>query len=97
MISLDEVKKLANLSRLKLSDEEMVRMQSEMTAILAYVDKLKAVAGKETGPVMSTNKNVLREDANPHAGDLYTDKLIKAAPKHQGRHVQVKKILGSSQ
>ena len=97
MITLDEVKKLASLSRLKLSDEEMVRMQHDMTAILAYVDKLKAAAGKESGPVMSTNKNVLREDVNPHAGDLYTDKLINAAPKHEPRYVKVKKILGSSQ
>ena len=88
---------MASLSRLKLSDEEMVRMQHDMTAILAYVDKLKEAAGKDTGPVMSVNKNVLREDAYPHAGDLYTDKLVKAAPKHQGRHVKVKKILGSSQ
>jgi aspartyl-tRNA(Asn)/glutamyl-tRNA(Gln) amidotransferase subunit C len=97
MISREEILKLANLSRLKLSEDEVIKMQTEMTAILAYVDKLKEVAGKETGPVMSTNKNVLREDVNPHEGDLYTDKLIKAAPKHQGRHVQVKKILGSSQ
>lgn len=97
MISREEIQKLANLSRLKLSDEEIVRMQTEMTSILAYVDKLKAAAGKDAGPVMSTNKNVLREDANPHEGDLYTDKLVKAAPKSVGRLVKVKKILGSSQ
>lgn len=97
MISLDEVKKLAGLSRLKLSDEEMARMQHDMTAILAYVDKLKSAAVKETRQAMSTGKNVLREDVHPHEGDLYTDRLVKAAPRHQGRHVKVKKILGSSQ
>mgnify|MGYP000219586584 CR=1 FL=1 len=97
MITREEVIKLANLSRFKLSDEEVTMMQTDMTAILAYVDKLKTAVGKETGPIMSVNRNVMREDASPHAGDLYTDKLIKAAPKSEGRLLKVKKILGSSQ
>jgi len=101
MISREDIVKLANLSRLSLSDEEIVRMQGEMTNILAYVDKLKSAAGKETGPVMSVNKNVMREDANPHEGGIYTDKLIGLAPKKaetpDGKFVKVKKILGGSQ
>ena len=97
MITREEIVKLANLSRLKLSDSEIERMKGEMTSILAYVDKLKDAIGKETGPVMSVNKNVLREDANPHAGGLYTKKLIDLAPKKDGAFVKVKKILGGSQ
>jgi len=97
MISRVEIEKLASLSRLKLSDEEIVRMQGDMTSILAYVDKLKTVTGKDTGPVMSVNKNVLREDADSHESGLYTEKLIKAAPKSDDDYVKVKKILGSSQ
>lgn len=100
MISRDEIVKLANLSRLKLSEEEITRMQGEMTAILAYVDKLKSapVALEAMGaPVMSTNKNVLREDANTHAPGVFTDKLIALAPKKEetkdGKFVKVKKIL----
>ena len=101
MITREEVIKLANLSRLKLSDEEIDRMQKDMGAILSYVDKLKEVVGTETGPVMSVNKNVMREDKNPHPGGVYTKKLIELAPKHEenkdGMYVKVKKILGSSQ
>jgi len=104
MISCDEIVKLANLSRLKLSEEEIVRMQGEMTNILAYVDKLKAapIAAEKMGaPVMSTNKNVLREDANAHEGGIFTEKLVGLAPKKEktseGWYVKVKKILGGSQ
>lgn len=92
-ITKEEIVKLASLSRLQLSDEEIERMQGEMGAILAYVDKLKTATGKETGPVMSVNKNVMREDANPHESGAFTEKLIKLAPKHKDNFVEVKKIL----
>ncbi len=97
MISRAEIEKLANLSRLKLSEEEIVRFQGEMDAILAYVDKLKTATvnknGREAEPVMSVNKNVMREDVNPHESGAYTDKLVKAAPRHDGSYIKVKKIL----
>lgn len=93
MITRTEIEKLAALSRLKLSEEELSRMESDMGSILAYVDKLKAAIGSEAGPVMSANKNVLREDKDPHEGGIYTKRLVEAAPKHQGEYVEVKKIL----
>jgi len=71
-------------------------MQKDMGSILAYVDKLKSAQGTESGPVMSVNKNVLREDINPHAGGVYTKKLIDLAPKKEGTLFKVKKILGGS-
>jgi aspartyl-tRNA(Asn)/glutamyl-tRNA(Gln) amidotransferase subunit C len=101
MISREEIVKLASLSRLKLSEDEIGRMQTDMTSILAYVDKLKSAKGVETGPIMSVNKNIMREDSNPHEGGQFTDKLIALAPKKEqtkdGKFVKVKKILGGSQ
>lgn len=93
MITREDVEKLATLSRLKLSEDEIARFQGEMSSILAYVDKLKAVTGPESGPVMSVNRNVLREDANPNESGIYTRRLVDLAPDHQGDHVKVKKIL----
>lgn len=101
MITREEVIKLAALSRLKLSESEITQMQKDMGNILAYVDKLKEAKGVSHGPVMSVNKNVLREDVDPLPGGIYTDKLINLAPKHEktkdGVFVKVKKILGGSQ
>jgi aspartyl-tRNA(Asn)/glutamyl-tRNA(Gln) amidotransferase subunit C len=96
MITREEIIKLATLSRLQLSEEEITHMQKDMGSILAYVDKLKSATGIETGPVMSVNKNVLREDANAHVGGLYTKKIIALAPKKEGDYFKVKKILGGS-
>ena len=77
IITREEIIKLANLSRLKLSDEEIAHMQRDMGSILAYVDKLKEAKIAENDPLMSVNKNVLREDTNAHTGGIYTKKLIK--------------------
>ena len=96
MITREEIVKLATLSRLKLSDEEITHMQQDMGAILAYVDKLKSAPVSETGPMISVNKNVLREDANAHVGGVFTKKLIELAPKKEGNYFKVKKILGGS-
>jgi aspartyl-tRNA(Asn)/glutamyl-tRNA(Gln) amidotransferase subunit C len=101
MITREEVLKLAALSRLKLSEEEVAKMQADMGSILAYVDTLKSAPTAETGPALSTNRNVLRDDANAHEGGIFTDRLIALAPKKEktaeGRFVKVKKILGGSQ
>lgn len=71
----------------------MERMEGDMSSILAYVDKLKAAKVGEAGPVMSVNKNVMREDANPHEGGIYTEKLVNLSPRHEGNLIKVKKIL----
>jgi aspartyl-tRNA(Asn)/glutamyl-tRNA(Gln) amidotransferase subunit C len=99
MISREDILKLAALSRLKLSEDEVARMQGEIGSILAYVDKLKTAAPADSAPVMSVNRNVMREDADPHRGGEFTDKLIALAPKHEatkdGTFVKVKKILNT--
>ncbi len=96
MITREEIIKLAKLSRLSLSDDEITHMQKDMGAILAYVDKLKSAQGVETGPVMSRQKNVLRADENPIPAHTYTDKLLKLAPRTETLYFKVKKILGGS-
>ena len=94
MLTRQDIEKLATLSRLKLSEDEIARFQGEMSSILSYVDKLQAVTGSgDSGPVMSVNRNVLREDSNPNEGGAYTRKLVDLAPRHEGDYVKVKKIL----
>ena len=48
-ISIDEVRKVARLARLALSEEETVRMQAQLDSILGYVAEIDGldVAGVE--------------------------------------------------
>jgi len=45
-----EVKKIANLARLKLTDAEVPRLASQLSAILGYFDKLREVATEGVAP-----------------------------------------------
>jgi aspartyl/glutamyl-tRNA(Asn/Gln) amidotransferase C subunit len=60
-ISLTEVKKVAGLANLSLSDTELRKYQKELSGILSYVDIVaQAPDPEETSSVISAN--VLRED-----------------------------------
>lgn len=93
MITLQDIEKLATLSRLSLTDTEKEKYRGEIDSILGYIDILKKVSTGKPVPVMSKNKNVLRDDENPHEPGIYTEKLLDLAPKRDGQYVKVKKIL----
>ena len=86
MISEIEIEKLAALSRIELSKEEVERMKKDMGAILAYVDQLKkAPGGTSTEPVMSFSKNVIREDEVKHEPGSFKESLLNLSPKREVR------------
>jgi aspartyl-tRNA(Asn)/glutamyl-tRNA(Gln) amidotransferase subunit C len=45
-----EVKKIASLARLKLSDAEIARLATQLSAILGYFDKLREVKTDGVAP-----------------------------------------------
>ena len=94
-VSADEVKKLAELSRIQLSDAEVVKLQGEITSIISYIDTIQKVAPKEAtqGETYFGLENVMREDEEPHESGIYTAELLMQAPKREGNYLKVKKIL----
>ncbi len=63
-ITIEEIKHIAELSRLKLSDEEMLKLGSDLGSILDYIKTLKEVDTrkvKETAQVSGLS-DVFRED-----------------------------------
>ena len=63
-ITIEEIKHIAELSRLKLSDEEMLKLGSDLGSILDYIKTLKEVETrkvKETAQVSGLS-DVFRED-----------------------------------
>ena len=94
MLSDADIKKLADLSRIALSEEEMKSMLPDFEAILKYVSEIEAVnaSGVATVPY-SPLKNVIREDGEPHEGGLYTDEILREAPAQKNNYITVKKVL----
>jgi len=82
-----EVKHIAELARLELSDKEVVQYAEQMTSILDYIDQLKELKLAENATQMAHAAgltNVLRQD-QVEQSDLETRKnLIKAFPHKKG-------------
>jgi aspartyl-tRNA(Asn)/glutamyl-tRNA(Gln) amidotransferase subunit C len=93
MISGDEVKKLANLARMKLTPEEEQSLSKDMGNILEYVHQIQKVSAGDEDRDMSAIRNIMRDDAMPHESGLHTEELLAEAPEREGNYVKVKKIL----
>ena len=93
MISKDEVKKLAELSLLKVEDSELEALTGEMDAILEYISDIETLASDAPEVTEPELFNVMREDAVTNTPGEYTEKILDNAPDTDGRYVRVKKIL----
>ncbi|MDO8482850.1 MAG: Asp-tRNA(Asn)/Glu-tRNA(Gln) amidotransferase subunit GatC [bacterium] len=94
MITLQEIEKLANLSRIAVTSEEKEQLRKDMESILSYVEQVNAVSADlvlEQEELLLCN--VMRSDDNPHESGIYTETLLSAAPSREGNYVKVKKIL----
>ena len=94
MISIKEIEKLADLSRIALSPEEKESLRKDIDSILGYVAQIKSVsAGLDSEKKAGGLRNVMREDTNPHESGIFTEPLLSAAPSREGQYIRVKKIL----
>jgi aspartyl-tRNA(Asn)/glutamyl-tRNA(Gln) amidotransferase subunit C len=84
MISEEEVRHVAELARLGLSDEEVSRMSGELGAILDSVDKLGELGLSGVQPTANplSAVNVLRAD-EPRE-ELSRDEALSQAPDPAG-------------
>lgn len=93
-ISCDEVLKLARLSKLDLTDEEIDQFTKEFEEILNYFEQLKNVdiTGLEPTYQVTGLTNVQRKDEIIDYG-LTTQELLKNAPAQQENHLKVRRVL----
>jgi aspartyl-tRNA(Asn)/glutamyl-tRNA(Gln) amidotransferase subunit C len=92
MVTKEEVKNLANLARIEITESEADSLTSELDSILGYVGQIKDASTEEVlnNPIL---RNVLREDVPTNKDSEYTEDLLNNAPKREGAFLRVKKIL----
>jgi aspartyl-tRNA(Asn)/glutamyl-tRNA(Gln) amidotransferase subunit C len=80
MIDREQVLHVARLARLRLSDDEVARMQGELSTILDHIEKLNELdlEGVEPTSHVVELENVLREDV-PRPS-LPREKALEQAP-----------------
>lgn len=90
----EDVFHLARLARIQIDDTEAMALKADIESVLAYVGQIDTITAdttllKHVGPV----HNIFRDDVVTNEGGTYTESILANAPKVNGRHLQVKKIL----
>lgn len=93
IITTDDVRRLAILSSLELSDDEVSHLQVDLENILEYFNQLKELDTSGVEPTYQVNslENVWRDDTVQQT--LPTDVLVALAPESDATSVKVPKVL----
>lgn len=94
-LSKEDILKLARLSRLKLTDDEIEEFRSEISEILGYVQMLDKVDTSGLKPTYQVTglKNVSRPDGVLWDYGYQIDDLLANLPDKQERYIKTKRIL----
>ena len=96
-ITTDVVSHLANLARIALTPDEIVKLSGELGAIVDAVAKVSEVATPDVPPTSHPIPlvNVFRPDIP--GVTLTTAEALAGAPEHDGSRFKVSAILGEEQ
>ena len=95
-IDKETVRRVALLSRLSLTDEEISGYVSQLGKILTYISKLNEIDTEKVSPTshpLATLKNVYRKDLLKPS--LTADQALQNAPSKDGDFIKVPQILES--
>jgi aspartyl-tRNA(Asn)/glutamyl-tRNA(Gln) amidotransferase subunit C len=93
MISRADVEHVARLARLSLDDAELERMREQLTSILQYIDKLRALDTDAVEPTAHAVPlvNVMREDEVEPC--FPREEMLANAPDRAGEFFRVPRII----
>lgn len=85
------VSALAKLARLAVSPEELEKLRAQIPAILSFVETIQKVETREEG--VAAGGGIMREDTDAHEGGIFTDELLKSAPRTKNGYVVVQQVI----
>ncbi len=92
-LSLEDVKKIASLARLNLTDEELGLYREQLSAVLDYAGRLNDLDIAEVQPTTSAvaMQNVMREDKLQPS--LSIEEVLLNAPQHSDNQFLIQSVL----
>ncbi len=87
------VRRIAHLARIAVDDDEVEHLQSELNAMLAFVEQLSEVNVEGVEPMTSITPMAMkkRPDVVTAGGDA--DAILKNAPAREGNFFVVPKVV----
>mgnify|MGYP001560192241 FL=1 len=98
MFTDKEIKHIAELARVKLTEQESNKFQKELSSILDFIDQLNKADTSQVEPAYQITGLVNSFRADEHRKDFEMDedlneKLIGQAPHKENRFIKVKSVL----
>lgn len=93
ILSAEDVRAIADLARLELSEDDVARYQRQLSAILGYFQKLEELDTSRIDPTSSVLplSSVMRADVA--GAPLSVDEAIANAPDSDGEQFRVRAVL----
>ncbi len=93
-LSEKDIRHIASLAKLELTDKEVKQYRAELGGIVRYVDQLQTIKLKKiTHHSINNSSHYLRTDTVQPWDEKEREMALKQAPIRQGRLVKVKRIL----
>ncbi len=92
-IDIKQIEQIANLSRIKLTDDEKDIFREQLTDILGYIEKLNELDTDDVQPMAyaTSIKNVFREDQQESS--FPRQEILELSPSSANGFFKVPKVL----
>ncbi len=93
MVDKKTVEYVANLARIKITEEEKNYLATQLSKIIEYIDKLKNLKVEGIEPMRGTHihRNILREDkVSP---SIFKEDILNNSPQREKNYFKVPKVI----
>jgi aspartyl-tRNA(Asn)/glutamyl-tRNA(Gln) amidotransferase subunit C len=87
------VRRIAHLSRIAVTGDEVAHLQSELNAILAFVEQLSAVDVEDVEPMTSVTPMQLKRREDEVTDGFIADAIVANAPRREDHFFVVPKVV----
>lgn len=95
-LTAEQVRKVAHLARLGLTDEQVERYRGQLGAVLAYVERLRDLDLSDVEPLANPVEETNRLRPDEPGPTLPRQALLDIAPAAEGGLIAVPKIIGGA-
>lgn len=92
-VDITDVKRVAKLARIAVSDEEATKLQGELSNIMGFVDQLKEVDVEGVAPMTSVIEVEMRKRDDVVNDGNKADDIVANAPASEDGFFMVPKVV----
>ena len=93
-LSGNDIEKIARLAHLRLTDAERARMESQLSSVLSYIDRLSEAETDGIEPLAHVTgvENIMREDRIEACDKDVREAIVGAFPEEENGQLKVKPV-----